>query len=58
MASLSRAIAGVAGRSLIVNLPGSPRGATESLDAIAAILGHALDTLAGPYDHEHRGRPA
>jgi molybdopterin adenylyltransferase len=50
-ADLSRGVAGVRGRSLIVNLPGSPRGALESLEAIAAVLEHALDTLAGPYDH-------
>ncbi len=37
--------------ALIVNLPGSPKGALESLDAIAAVLDHALETLAGPYDH-------
>jgi hypothetical protein len=34
-----------------VNLPGSPRGALESLDAIAAAIPHALETLAGPFDH-------
>jgi molybdopterin adenylyltransferase len=50
-ADLSRGIVGVRGRSLIVNLPGSPKGALESLDAIAGVLEHALDTLAGPYDH-------
>ena len=50
-ADLSRGVVGVRGRSLIVNLPGSPKGALESLDAIAAVLEHALDTLAGPYDH-------
>ncbi len=50
-ADLSRGVAGVRGRSLIVNLPGSPRGALESLNAIAGVLEHALDTLAGPYDH-------
>ncbi len=54
MASLSRAIAGVRDRSLIVNLPGSPRGALESFDAIAPVLPHALETLAGPYDHAGR----
>ena len=50
-ADLSRGVVGVCGRSLIVNLPGSPRGALESLEAIAAVLEHALETLAGPYDH-------
>ena len=51
MADLSRAVVGVAGRSLIVNLPGSPKGALESLEAIVPILDHALETLAGPFDH-------
>ena len=50
-ADLSRGVVGVRGRSLIVNLPGSPKGALESIDAIAGVLEHALDTLAGPYDH-------
>jgi molybdenum cofactor synthesis domain-containing protein len=51
MADLSRAVVGVVGRSLIVNVPGSPKGALESIDAIAAVLDHALETLAGPHDH-------
>ena len=50
-ADLSRGVVGVLGRTLIVNLPGSSKGALESLDAIAAVLDHALETLAGPYDH-------
>lgn len=54
MASLGRGVAGVIGRTLVVNVPGSPRGATESFDAIAPILAHALDTLSGPFDHETR----
>jgi molybdopterin biosynthesis enzyme MoaB len=58
MASLSRAVVGVRGRSLVVNLPGSPRGARESLDAIVEVIPHALETLAGPFDHGLReGRP-
>lgn len=51
MAILSRAVVGVRGRTLIVNLPGSPRGATESLASIEPVLDHALETLAGPFDH-------
>jgi molybdenum cofactor synthesis domain-containing protein len=51
MASLSRGVVGVRGRSLVINLPGSPRGAIESLEAIEAVLEHALETLAGPFDH-------
>ena len=58
MADLSRGLVGVRGRSLVVNLPGSPKGATESLEAIVPTLGHALETLAGPFDHQsHAGRP-
>lgn len=56
-AALSRALAGVRGRCLIVNLPGSPKGASESLEAILPVLPHALETLAGPFDHGRR-RPA
>jgi molybdopterin adenylyltransferase len=52
MADLSRAVVGVRGRTLIVNLPGSPRGAIESFEAIVAVLDHALETLAGPFDHD------
>jgi molybdenum cofactor synthesis domain-containing protein len=55
MADLSRGVVGVIGRSLVVNVPGSPKAALESLAAIEATLGHALETLAGPFDH---GAPA
>lgn len=46
-AVLSRALAGVRGRCLIINLPGSPRGAVESLDAVADLLAHAVQVLGG-----------
>lgn len=52
LASLSRAQAGSVGSSLVVNLPGSPRGAGESLDAIIDVIPHALRLLAGDTAHE------
>jgi len=51
MAALSRGVAGAAGSSLILNLPGSPKGAKESLDAVTEVLPHALRLLAGDTDH-------
>ena len=51
-ADLSRSVVGVVGQSLVVNLPGSPKGALESLAAIEGVLDHALETLAGPHDHD------
>jgi molybdopterin adenylyltransferase len=51
LAALSRGVVGVRGRTLIVNLPGSPRGALESLETVVPLLDHALETLAGPFDH-------
>jgi len=51
LAALSRAVAGVAGRALIVNLPGSPRGAVQSLDAIVELVPHILELLAGKTSH-------
>ncbi len=46
-AVLSRGIAGVRAKTLIVNLPGSPKGAVESLDAIAKLIPHIADVLHG-----------
>jgi molybdopterin adenylyltransferase len=46
-AILSRAVAGIRGETIIINLPGSPRGAVESLDAIAELLPHAVAILHG-----------
>ena len=46
-ATLSRAAAGIRGATIIINLPGSPRGAVESLDAIAYLLPHAVSVLHG-----------
>jgi molybdenum cofactor synthesis domain-containing protein len=51
LADLSRSFAGVIGQALVVCLPGSPGGAIESLGAVQAMLGHALETLAGHTQH-------
>jgi molybdenum cofactor synthesis domain-containing protein len=51
MADLSRGLVGVRHGTLIVNTPGSPKGALESFEALEPVLEHALETLAGPYDH-------
>ena len=51
MASLSRAVTGTRGRVLIVNLPGSPKGAVESLDAIVELVPHVLELLRGETEH-------
>lgn len=51
MAALSRAMAGVRGQTLIINVPGSVTGATESLKAVLPVLGHAIQLLHGNTSH-------
>lgn len=51
MAALTRAAAGTIGHTLVVNLPGSPEGATENLGAIIELLPHALQLLSGDNRH-------
>jgi molybdenum cofactor synthesis domain-containing protein len=51
-AALSRGICGVRGKSLLLNLPGSPKGAIESLESVIELLPHALQLLAGDTRHQ------
>jgi molybdopterin adenylyltransferase len=53
LADLSRGVVGTIGESLVMTLPGSSRGAIESLEAVVATLPHALDLLAGRTRHGH-----
>ncbi len=50
-AALSRGVCGVRGKSVILNLPGSPTGAVESLEAVIDLLPHALRLLNGDTEH-------
>ena len=50
-APLSRGVAVTRGRMLVVNLPGSPRGAVQSLDVIADLIPHVVDLLHGRTEH-------
>ncbi|TMD78798.1 MAG: MogA/MoaB family molybdenum cofactor biosynthesis protein [Chloroflexi bacterium] len=51
MEALSRGVAGVRGQALILNVPGSVNGATESLEAVIPVLGHAIQLLHGDTKH-------
>lgn len=51
MAALTRAAAGTVGNTLVINVPGSPRGATESLEAVIDLVPHALQLLGGDNRH-------
>ena len=51
MAALTRGIAGVRGKTLVINVPGSPKGAMESLEAVVPVLEHALALLRGDTKH-------
>ena len=51
MADLSRGVAGTLGAALVLNLPGGPRGAVESVEAVLPILPHALELLSGQTVH-------
>lgn len=52
MAPLSRAVSGTLGSTLIINLPGSPAGAIQSLESVLGLIPHALALLSGDTGHE------
>ncbi|MGH9497598.1 MAG: MogA/MoaB family molybdenum cofactor biosynthesis protein [Terriglobales bacterium] len=52
LAALSRAVCGVRGESVILNLPGSPTGAVQSLESVIDLLPHALQLLSGNTEHK------
>ena len=51
MAMLSRAASGIRGNTLIINLPGSPKGVEECFEVISPVLHHAIDLIAGNTEH-------
>jgi len=58
LAALSRAMCGTRGKTLILNLPGSPKGATESLAAVVDLLPHIINLLHGETAHPGASCPA
>jgi molybdopterin adenylyltransferase len=55
-AALSRGVCGVREQTLILNLPGSPQGAVDSLEAVLDLVPHILDLLEGKTEHSHQPR--
>ena len=55
-AMISRAVAGVAGRTLIINLPGNPKGVTETLEILLPVIPHTIDVLKSRGDPHERGK--
>ncbi len=53
MAMLSRAVAGVANQTLIINLPGNPKGAVETLEVVLPVLAHAVEIMQDTHRGEH-----
>lgn len=53
MAMLSRAVAGVANRTLIINLPGNPKGAIETLEVVLPVIPHAVDIIQDTHSGDH-----
>jgi len=53
MAMLSRSVAGIRGHTLIITLPGSPKGVRETLDVVKSVLPHALELLKRESVNEH-----
>lgn len=58
LAALSRAVVGVKGKTVVVNLPGSPEGAEDSLRAVLPLLPHAVGVLRGEAVHSPAAAPA
>jgi molybdenum cofactor synthesis domain-containing protein len=56
LAPLSRSVCGIRGRTLIINLPGSTRGAVENFTAIRSTLPHGIDLLSGSTRENQHGR--
>ncbi len=54
-AALSRGVAGIRGRTLVINLPGSPRGVSDTLGVLERIVEHAVDVMTGVVTRHDRG---